>query len=68
MNESVWSKIKSRIKSPVVIGEIIVAAFALVTAVTGTDYGAVANTVVAVVTALAAVFAAINNPADKNSL
>ena len=55
-----------RIKSPVVIGEIIVAAFALATAVTGNDYGAVANTLVAVVTALAGVFAALNNPTTKD--
>ncbi len=59
--------ILERLKSPVVIGEIIVAVFALATTVTGTDYGNLANTIVGVVTAIAAVFAAMNNPTDKKN-
>jgi hypothetical protein len=35
-------------------------------AVTGQDYGALANAIVAVVSTVAAVFAALNNPATKN--
>ena len=62
-----WNTIKERLKSPVVIGEIVVAGFGLASAITGLDYGPIANTIVAVVTALAAVFAAINNPADKKN-
>ena len=60
--------ILERLKSPVVIGQIIVSIFALVTAVTGQDYGDLANKIVIVVTALAAVFSAINNPTTPNKL
>lgn len=62
-----WNTIKERLKSPVVIGEIIVAGLGLASAVTGQDYGPLANTLVAVVTAIAAVFAALNNPTTPNS-
>jgi uncharacterized membrane protein len=64
MRYSIWE----RLKSPVVIGQIIVSIFALVTAVTGQDYGELANKIVIVVTALAAVFAAVNNPTTPNKL
>ncbi len=60
-------KIIERLKSPVVIGEIIVAGFALATTITGTDYGDLANKIVGVVSAIAAVFAAMNNPTDKKN-
>lgn len=59
--------ILARLKSPVVIGEIIVAGFALATAFTGVDYGGVADKIVAVVVAVAAVFAAMNNPTDREN-
>ena len=57
----------ARLKSPVVIGEIIIAGFALATTITGVEYGALANTIVGVVSAIAAVFAAMNNPTDKKN-
>ena len=64
MRYNIWE----RLKSPVVIGQIIVSIFALVTAVTGQDYGELANKIVIVVTALAAVFTSINNPVTPNKL
>ena len=57
-----------RLKSPVVVGQIIISIFAVVTAVTGRDYGELANKLVLVVAALAAVFAAWNNPTTPNKL
>jgi hypothetical protein len=60
--------ILERLKSPVVIGQIILSIFAVVTAVTGQDYGELANKIVLVVGALAAVFASINNPTTPNKL
>lgn len=64
MRTNIWE----RLKSPVVIGQVIVSIFALVTAVTGTDYGELANKIVLVVAALASVFAAVNNPVTPNKL
>ena len=60
--------ILERLKSPVVIGQIIISIFALATAFTGQDYGELANKIVMVVAAMAAVFAAFNNPVTPNKL
>ena len=64
MRYNIWE----RFKSPVVIGQIIISIFALATAVTGQDYGELANKIVIVVSALAAVFSAFNNPTTPNQL
>jgi hypothetical protein len=64
MRYNIWE----RLKSPVVIGQIILSIFAVVTAVTGQDYGELANKIVLVVAAIAAVFASINNPTTPNKL
>lgn len=56
-----------RLKSPVVIGAIVVAAFNLVSQITGADYSAVAEHLVAVVTNVGLVFAAINDAKSKKS-
>ena len=52
--------ILERLKSPVVIGAIILALFNLATQITGVDYGDLAEKIVAVATALASVFAAMS--------
>ncbi len=57
--------IMQRLKSPVVIGAIIIALFNLVTQVTGVDYGDLAEKIVAVVTAAASVFAALNDAKNR---
>lgn len=64
MRYNIWE----RFKSPVVIGQIIISIFALATAVTGQDYGELANKIVVVVASLAAVFSAFNNPTTPNQL
>lgn len=64
MRYNIWE----RFKSPVVIGQIIISIFALATAVTGQDYGELANKIVIAVASLAAVFSAFNNPTTPNQL
>ncbi len=61
-----WYTILERLKSPVVIGQVILSAFALVSAVTGSDYTALADKIILVVTALFALFASVNNPTTKD--
>jgi uncharacterized membrane protein len=62
-----WETIKKRLTSPVVIIEILAAAAMFAKAVTGTDFGPLADTLAGLVTALFAVFAAINNPENKHT-
>lgn len=54
-----------RLKSPVVIGAVIVAAFNLAGTVTGVDYSDLAAKIVAVVTSVVTVFAALNDAKSK---
>lgn len=61
-------KITERLKSPVVIGQIIAAIAAVWTAVTGEDVSKVVAIVVAVVTNVYALFAALNNPTTPDKL
>lgn len=59
--------ILERLKSPVVIGAIIVALFNLVTAVTGIEFEGVADSVTLIVTNIGLVFAAINDATRKDT-
>ena len=62
-----WNTILQRLKSPVVIGAVILAGFNFASELNGADYSGIANTIVAAVTALYAVFSALNNPTTKDS-
>lgn len=59
--------ILERLKSPVVIGAIIIALFNLVTAVTGLEFEGVAEYVTTIATNVGLVFAAINDAKSKTS-
>ena len=60
-----WQTILERLKSPVVISAIILALFNLATQITGVEYGDLAENIVAVVTAFASVFAAMNDAKNR---
>ena len=62
------AKIKNRLKSPVVVGSIIAAVAGVWTAVTGEDISDITTMIVAVVTNVYAIFAAINNPDNRKEL
>jgi uncharacterized membrane protein len=62
-----WYTIMQRLRSPVVVGAVIVAGFNFVSELTGADFSGIANVIVAAVTALYAVFSALNNPTTKDS-
>ena len=57
--------ILERLKSPVVIGAIILALFNLAPQITGVDDGDLAEKIVAVVTAFASVVAAMNDAKNR---
>ena len=59
--------ILERLKSPVVIGAIIIALFNLVTAVTGLEFEGVGEYVTTIATNVGLVFAAINDAKSKTS-
>lgn len=59
--------ILERLKSPVVIGAIIVALFNLITAVTGIEFEGVADSITLIVTNLGLIFAAINDATSKTN-
>lgn len=61
-----WYTILNRLKSPVVIAQVVISGFALASAVTGSDYTELADKIVLVVTALFALFASVNNPVTKD--
>ena len=60
--------ILERLKSPVVVVQIIVSIFAVVTAFTGENYDNLIAQITTIVTALFALFASINNPVTPNKL
>lgn len=62
MRYNIWE----RLKSPVVIGQIIVSIFAVVTAFTGENYDNLIAQITTIVTALFALFASVNNPVTKD--
>ena len=51
-----------RLKSPVVIAQLIVSVFAVATALTGKNYDNLVNQLTIIVTAAFALFSATNNP------
>ena len=61
-----WYTILQRLKSPVVVGAVILAGFNFASELTGADFSGIANVIVAAVTALYAVFSALNNPTTKD--
>lgn len=60
--------ILERLKSPVVVIQIIVSIFAVATAFTGENYDALVTQITTIVTALFALFAAVNNPVTPDRL
>ena len=60
--------ILERLKSPVVVVQIIVSIFAVVTAFTGENYDNLIAQITTIVTALFALFAAVNNPVTPYKL
>ena len=52
---------------PVVIGAVILAGFNFASELTGADFSGIANVIVAAVTAIYAVFSALNNPTTKDN-
>jgi uncharacterized membrane protein len=62
------TNILERLKSPVVVVQIIISIFAVATAFTGENYDNLVAQITTIVTALFALFASINNPVTPNKL